>query len=243
MSESIDLSTFFRSISNLSKLKSIHMPRAACCHEKTKSALWPPKLSELNITGDLRSEFLPYCCNLPSSLTSLAIHNYQLPANFTATFVYPALDLLGHQLRSLAISGTAPVLHEANFDDILEKLPVIHRLSIPADLISNNFFKCASDMQATQPSPLAELEFTGVKSRLEGSRHFVGSEIIWCTLVEGGLGRLRRLRVHRSLCWGRGAAEQKETTALSLMMQARAREDGERAVVKECDAGVWMFGR
>lgn len=198
----------------------------------------------MRLTGNLSDEILPYFSNLPPTLASLGIKNPTISFQLYTSFTSPLLETIGHQLRFLTIEDPFFSSQEEFYDNILEKLPVIHRLSISIELITKAFFQHASNLRFTHPSPIVELEFLTSSPRIGSFVSRINSDMISRAVVDGSLYRLRRLRVHRIIRWGGGSLQEATNVrALSVMLQDRAKQDGDHAAVRCCDAGVWEFGR
>lgn len=241
---SLNLVDFFKAISKLSRLECLRFPRTSFFDQTVPSVVWPPGLTEIYLSGQHRQGLLPCFSTLPPTLTSLSLSNCRLDSNLYTSFIHPLVQLLGPKLRTLRIFNLLTSLDDTRLDNILRLLPVIRSLSVSVELITKAFFECASDLKSTYPSPLVELELSSMKRRINDAEPHIKSDMIWSTVVDGGLGNLRRLRVHRNLGWGNIDAQQtNDVNALSLILQARAKQDGEQAVVKECDAGVWNYGQ
>ena len=90
------------------------------------------------------------------------------------------------------------------------------------------------------------LEILELDSSETVARNDVTSDLIWGA-VGGGLGRLRKVRVHQRLGWTETAEGRADLKDLSELLEALAREDEEAGInVRDrvdgkLDAGVWVF--
>lgn len=198
-------------------------------------------LRELHIPGNLGDDSVHFLSNFPSSLTHLGIGNC---SHQFSPSVHLSLVNLGPQLESLEIHRSRIISGESSFDKILVYLPVLRRLSIPAAYISAEFFTCVSNSKDF--SPLVELELTCSNGFPYWGNESVDIDYnhVWDAVVDGGLGRLRRLKLHRNLKWDLSREARRELKSLDEMLQALAREDAEASGSHETmDAGVWMIGK
>lgn len=197
-------------------------------------------LRELHIPGSFSRDSLEFMSDFPSSLTHLGIGDC---SPLIAPMVHLLLQKLGPQLESLEIQKSKIVPGEYSLDEVLHFLPVLRRLSIPAEHISAGFFTCAFELMSKAPSPLVELELNGLPY-WESERANVDCNNVWDAVVDGGLGRLRRLKVHRSLVWDHSREARHDLKALDELLQTLAREDAEASGSHETiDAGVWVIGK
>lgn len=243
---SLDLYSLLNSIKNLDRLEYLNYP-LSCINKKTKAGehppSWPTNLRELHIPGNLGDDSLHFISNFPSSLTHLCVGNC---SRLFSPSVHLLLLKLGPQLESLEIQRSRIIFGESSFDEILVYLPVLRRLSIPAEYISAGFFTCVSNSMSNGFFPLVELELTCGNGfpYWENESIDIDCSHVWDAVVDGGLGRLRRLKLHRNLKWDLSREARRELKALDEMLQTLAREDAEASGSHEnMDAGVWMIGK
>ncbi|MCJ1428048.1 hypothetical protein MMC29_005955 [Sticta canariensis] len=242
----LDLYSLLNSIKNLDKLEYLNYP-LSCTPKNIKIGehppSWPMNLRELHIPGNLGDDSLHFLFNFPSSLTRLGIGNC---SRLFSPSVHLLLLNLGPQLESLDIQRSRTNFGDSSFDEILVYLPVLRRLSIPAAYISAGFFTCVSNSKLKGFSPLVELELTCSSEfpYWENERVDIDYNHVWDAVVDGGLDRLRRLKLHRNLKWDLSREARRELKSLDEMLQALAREDAEASGSHEpVDAGVWMIGK
>ena len=240
---SLDLDLFLNSIKNLDRLKCLHYPPS--CRLNTNKSLnppppWPMNLLEVHIPGNFCKDNLDFISNFPPSLTHLVI---QRGSPLIESVVRFLLQKLGTQLESLEIIPQMTLLAGDFLDEVLVFSPVLRRLSLPAKYISVKFFTYPDPSNPTSKDlfPLVELELTcgiyGDESVEINCNH------VWDAVVDGRLGRLRRLKVHRGLDWNVGREARSDLKALDDMLQTLALEDAEASCSHETiDAGVWIFG-
>ncbi len=96
-------------------------------------------------------------------------------------------------------------------------------------------------MESGDTSPLVELQLNPGSDPLNLKFRETVSDRLLAAVVDGRLGRLRRVKVHRQLVDEQNCTNVKD---LDDMLEALAREDAEalHSDVK-ADAGVWIFGR
>ena len=239
----MDLYSLLNSIKNHDRLEYLNYP-LSCIPKKRKSRehpSWPRNLRELHIAGNLGDDSLEFLSKFPSSLTHLGIGNC---SRLFSPSVFLLLLNLGPQLESLEIHRSRLTFGQFSFDEILIYLPMLRRLSIPAEYISCGFFTYVSDSKPKDFSPLEELELTYSDGfpYWERERVYIKYNDVWDAVVDGGLGRLRRLKVHRNLDRDLSREASCELKSLDEMLQALAREDAEASGSPEImDAGAWTI--
>ncbi|MCJ1469284.1 hypothetical protein MMC07_007917 [Pseudocyphellaria aurata] len=244
----LDLDSFMHSIKRLDKLDCLYYPRSCTLNNNRTLkhlASWPINLRELHIPGNLGEDSLEFISNFPQSLTSLSIGNCP---RLIIRSIYFLLHILGPQLTSLEIKHSRIISGEYSLGELLPYLPILRRLSIPGEHISSpKFFDCASELKSKGPFPLAELELSSTVMYHDFETAVVGDDIwndVWSAVEDGGLGRLRTLKVHRSLLDWELYHENDDKNALNDLLQALAEEDAEAFCSHETvDAGVWIFGK
>ncbi|MCJ1269660.1 hypothetical protein MMC22_009552 [Lobaria immixta] len=235
----LDLNSFFNSIKGLDKLEFLYYPPSCRLNKMSEHpSSWPKNLRELRIPGNLHEDSLEFMSSFPPSLRHLGIESCP---RLIVSMVYFLLQKLGSQLESLEIKYSRTMFGEGSLDHILFYLPVLRRLSIPAEGITAVFFTCISDISPEDRPPLVELELTCANS--ENESVVIDCNHIWDAVVDGGLSQLRRLKVHRSLEWDLGREGRYDMKALNQMLQTLALEDVEASGSYETvDAGVWLRG-
>lgn len=199
---------------------------------------WPRNLRELRIPGNLHEDSLEFMSSFPPSLRHLGIESCP---RLIVSMVYFLLQKLGPQLESLEIKYSRTMFGEGSLNRVLLYLPVLRRLSIPAEGITARFFTCIPELSSKDSHPLVELELTCANSE---NTSVIICNHIWDAVVDGGLSQLRRLKVHRSLEWDLGREGRYDMKALDQMLQTLALEDAEASGSHETiDAGVWLFGQ
>lgn len=133
------------------------------------------------------------------------------------------------------------VLGRVDLWDILRHTPVLRRLSITPDYFFPGSFIVDDLMESGDTSPLVELQLNPGSDPLNLKFRETVSDRLLAAVVDGRLGRLRRVKVHRQLVDEQNCTNVKD---LDDMLEALAREDAEalHSDVK-ADAGVWIFGR
>lgn len=227
---------FARAVSRLSNLEILHFSASSGSLQGFEGFQWPPQLRELEITNDSYGpENFNGLAHLPISVTKLVL---ELRTSGSTTPFISILRQLGPQLRSLRVfSNNFSMSHWDQLDEILLLLPVIHHLCISMCYIGRNFLDHAMELALSRPSPLVELELTTPESWTP--QREITSDLIEDTVIQGGLPRLRRVKVPKCIGWDGDAEQQRDTNALSAMLQALAREDNGATGVREDQAGVW----
>lgn len=195
-------------------------------------------LLEVHIPGNFCKDHLDFISNFPPSLTHLVI---QRCSHLIETVVRFLLQKLGTQLESLEIIHQMTLFAGEFLDEVLVFSPVLRRLSLPAKYISVKFFTYPDPSNPTSKDlfPLVELELT---YSLEDEGVEIDCNHVWDAVVDGRLGRLRRLKVHRNLKWDVGREARSDLKALDDMLQTLALEDAEASCSHETiDAGVWII--
>lgn len=228
---------FFKTLGNLCNLEVLHFPRTSChSSSEVNSLIWPPRLRELHMIGNLDYSGLPPLNNFPPSLTYLSLRKCRLEM----PFIDAIIEKLSPQLLHFRYGNDMSHLYEGHLDGILKKLPSVQRLSIPIQQISTRFFSYSFELNSSTPTQIVELELTSNVYATDQNDD-IDIDVIWDAVLDGGLGRLRILRIHQDLGWPRSNLELTDLKLFSEMLQALAREDGERATVSEDKAGVYIF--
>ena len=127
-----------------------------------------------------------------------------------------------------------PRLYRASLDNILPELPVLEHLSIAAEFISGMFFVCAGNIRPSHPLRCLELDIS------DTSHGQLYSDQLWIAVDNGGLGRLRRVRIHRNLGWAENADGRRDLEDLSELLATLTSEE-EEATGRRVETGVWIF--
>ena len=125
--------------------------------------------------------------------------------------------------------------------------PKLRSLNIAVDYITDEF-RTDAGPGALHGHPLETLELDDSGAggfRLEGK---ITADLLFFAVSDGGLGNLRRVRVHKRLCWEATAQDLEDMEDLSVLLEAKAREDtvmdggpASRTVIPAPEAGVWVF--
>ena len=214
-------------------LETFYYPRSSTSYKHCSSPTytWPPNLRHLFISGSRRDEDPGIFAGLPWSLSHLTIWNCPTTSRYDVTCL---ISQVGPALRYLKIGYHIPRLYRGSLDNILLELPVVEHMSIAADFISGKFFVCAGNIQPSHPLKCFELETSDI------SHGQLYSDQLWIAVESGGLGRLRRVRVHRNLGWGDTVDGKRDLEDLSELLGALASEE-EEATGKRVETGVWTF--
>lgn len=135
-----DLNFFLNSIKNLTKLKCLHFPISFTVKRKKIPERLPSEPINLLVPHNLGSNSLKVMSNFPISLTHLGIG---IVPFLTVPLVNLVLQKPGPQLKSLEAKHTRRFIVKYSLDHILRYLPVLRRLSIPAEQMSADFFTCS----------------------------------------------------------------------------------------------------
>lgn len=245
----LDLDSFMNSIKRLDKLDCLYYPRSCTLNNNRKLkhlASWPMNLRELHIPGNLGEDSLEFISNFPPSLTHLSIGYCP---RLIILSVHSLLQKLGPQLKTLEIKHSRIISGAYSLGEVLPYLPVLRRLSIPGEHIIPGFFNCASELKSKGLFSLVELEIscsTGIPY-CDAEMVINGSDIwndVWNAVEDGGFGRLRTLKVHRSLELVLNQKARYDLKALNDLLQALAEEDAEALCSHETiNAGVWIIGQ
>ncbi|KAF2482054.1 hypothetical protein BDY17DRAFT_252946 [Neohortaea acidophila] len=269
VSESPPLPDIFKSISRLTSLRSLKLPRSTGfgVHQKAASfdSCWPPQLVDLTLCGGIDAHFLHGVASFPSTLRSLTIEHCPLARSAAVTHLLRTAVRPLQNLERFQISHM-PRLSSHALDDILVLLPQISHLSVSVDYLSPSVFDSARYSNAfskdpDSPVPLCQphlrtLELTSTDYSTSISEENLAPIDIIIALDEGTLPGLRRVRVARSLGWD-SADVAPDTEALGDALQEGARRDWERkewvfadmteeqyskaAACWESVSGVWVF--
>ena len=119
-------------------------------------------------------------------------------------------------------------------DNVLPKLPVLKYLSIVAEFISFKFFQRGGRIRPPHPLKVLELDASGTEQSP------LYSDQLWLAIDNGGLGQLRKIRIHRNLGWADTAEGRRDLEDLSELLATLA-VDEESATGKRVESGVWIF--
>ncbi|KAL2037855.1 hypothetical protein N7G274_009329 [Stereocaulon virgatum] len=241
VSESIAMSDLLRSMSTLSKLEILHLPRSSA-HNTSIDALiygWPSGLRELHISGGLRDESALSLSALPSSLTHLSISNCP---HLSMLSIRPLVKLLGPQLQYLEIVAPLPNLNLGHgvLTNVMDLAPNLHHLKISMDFLGVAFFS-SGDSGQSEYHFLKQLDLDCFEPADCISFHpnFIADMIVGS---EGKFSKLRKLGVHKKLGWTNTGIYILGIREIDAFLKALAREDGDDAEITEDDAGVVFFG-
>lgn len=233
MSESLDLVPFSTAISKLDKLQTLHFPRSlGAINWKTESlSSWPMNLCELHLSGNLTDNLGPYLADCPPALTNLSLHDCPCVDQLFLDYLF---HTLGSQLLTLEITHHLKQVKASDFAIFLSNLPLLRRLSLPAENLTQHFFFFVVDPNFGDPLPLEELRIRHTDTR-KSSTDFADLELCWSPIYDavtkGRWKRLRKIELDASLGW---LAEDMED--LDSLLYENGEEAGSDD--KEMDAGI-----
>jgi len=252
ISESLPLRDFLHAIAPLKNLTSLRFPRSSSSHtsELTRSQphSWPPNLENLHLSGRIHDTSISLIISsLPTTLTHLTIEHCP---TLSRLFIWQILPTLAEGLTHLRISYQMPRLYRGSLDEILFHLPNLRVFSIAADYISRRFFTeyrtNEGEFLFSHPLEMLELEDSGATD-LPLEEYKIKASAVSLAVLEGRLGRLRRVRAHERLGWLATAQDREEVEDLVELLEDKAREDAESGalgagmVAPASEAGVWVF--
>lgn len=235
VSESIAMSDLLRSVSFLSKLEALHLPRSST-QDPGKDILkydWPAKIRELHVSGGLHDETTVYFSTLPSTVSRLSIGNCP---HLSMLSIGPLLLAKGPQLQYLEILAPMPRLQldHKPLNNLMDLVPNLRHLKISVDLIEVDFFLNASNRQPQ----LSRIDFhCGDPAAVP----FMDAQYVYASLDLVPFSKVRVIGIHHKLGWASTA--QGDIVDLDELLQAMAREDGPGAEISEDEAGVVIFGK
>ncbi len=229
------MSDLLRSISFLSHLKILHLPRSST-QDPGKSILksdWPAQLQELHISGGLHDETTVYFSTLPPTVSHLSIGNCP---HISMLSIGPLLLAKGPQLQYLGILAPIPRLQlgQKPLNNIMGLLPNLRHLKISVDFIDTDFFLNASSEHPTLSRIDLHCFDTDDTSQLDASNLYTFLELY-------PFSKVRILGIHQKLGWA--FKDGVNILDLDELLKAMAREDGPGAEVSEDEAGVVFFGK
>ncbi|KAI5357554.1 Putative F-box domain, leucine-rich repeat domain superfamily [Septoria linicola] len=252
VSESPPLVDLFKTISGLTKLSRLRLPRSAGFSQGFNAAAmtWPPNLEDLCLSGGIDVHFLQGVVSFPDSLRSLTVEHCPMAKTGailhllrTAMRPLPNLEIL--KLSNL------PRLIGNSLDDVLVILPGLTKLSISVDYITPQVFDLGTDRAVhglpdiwLPPGPrhgaepqcqLRTLELTN--SGNPGVEDKITPIDVLIAVEDGSLPKLRQIRVAKSLFWQSGSNAD-ETSALGDALQDAAAKS---ELADEMESGVWTF--
>ena len=244
VSESISMFDLLRSTSQLTKLRTFHLPRSASldtdmkyhCHGGKHHCTWPPNLRKLQISGGIRDEdIMLNLKTIPDTVTSLVIKH---APRLTIYSIGPFLQNKGDQLRSLEILAPIPRIRDpSDFDGLLSNAPNLVYLQISMEFISNDFMQ--NFLSNNDSLRRLYIHCLGPHRTIRGpfDRSLLEASAM---LAYDNYTGLRVLGLHRILSWHE--THRREVSEADEYLKALAREDGPGAAVSEQEAGVVIFG-
>lgn len=253
VSESPPLMDLFKTISHLTKLSRLRLPRSAGFSQGVhpEAMTWPPNLEDLCLSGGIDIHFLQGVVSFPSTLKSLTIEHCPMAKTGailhllrTAVRPLPNLDTL--KLSNL------PRLTGSSLDDVLVILPGLTKLSVSVDYFTPQLFDLGAERSPELPAiwmppgplhgaepgcQLRTLELTN--SGNPGVEDKISPIDVLIAVEDGSLPKLRQVRVAKSLFWQSGGNAD-ETAALGDALQDSATKAGEYGI-GQMECGVWTF--
>ena len=158
VSESPPLPELFKTVSNLTSLQTLRLPRSSGfgVHHTPSSFSWPPNLQHLSLSGGIDAHFLHGIVAFPSTLRSLTIEHCPNAKGYAVTHLLRTAIQPLAELESLKIAHM-PRLGSRALDDVLFLLPQISRLSVSVDYITPALF----DESHFQHIPAANIHVFG----------------------------------------------------------------------------------
>lgn len=239
--QSIALPRLLHSIGRLACLELLSIRCEDTTAERLSDVAWPPRLNILEVSGTLTDEALGYFHLVPRSLTSFTI--YDAP-KIDPKPLKALIEVLGHELESLHIGNRTLVQEPQSVSDWLLCLPKLRRLHVREPQFYFGYHLEIPDHSSPiydvqNPHPLEHLELDG--------RGFISSDDLemgeyydsfFEVVAEGYLGRLRRVTFYLSVALRFTRHDEQIVHELDDLLRALAREDGERATIKEEHAGA-----
>lgn len=245
VSESITMSDLLRSLSGLSKLETLYLPRSSA-YEASRNAVkydWPSRLRDLHISGGVRDESTLYLSTLPPSVTRLSIGNCP---HLSMLSLRPLLQAKGSQLRYLEIVAPIPALELGHkpLNNVMDMVPNLRHLKISLDFLAPIFFTPS----ASNPDACQSLRRLDLDCFDPGECSFITLEQVWQGFdwaegKDGKFNKVRKLGISNKLGWADRKSDKATIQEIDELLKAMAREDGVNAEIGEDEAGVLMFGR
>lgn len=146
----------------------------------------------------------------------------------------------GSQLVHLEIVAPIPALSQDHkpLSGYLTHVPNLLYLKISLDFISRSFLLSENDKEEYHPLRQLDLDCFD-----PADCDAFNAQDLWVAIAyDNGLGRVRKVRVHRRLGWAATEEGKEQVKDLDELLKALAREDGANAEIEEADAGVVLFG-
>lgn len=245
VSESIPMSDLLRTLSALSKLDTLHLPRSST-HEASRDVMrhnWPAKLRDLHISGGVRDESTLCLSTLPPSVTRLSISSCP---HLSMLAIRPLLQEIGAQLQYLEIVAPIPALALGHkpLNGVMDMVPNLRYLKISLDFLGPVFFTPS----ASNPNACQSLRRLDLDCFDPAECGFITLEQVWQGFdwAEGKDGKfktVRKLGISKKLGWAEKKRDKATIEEIDDLLKAMAREDGADAEIGDDQAGVLMFGR
>ncbi|PNS19675.1 F-box protein [Sphaceloma murrayae] len=168
VSEASLLKTLFDTISNLSSLQELDLPRSAGFGSAIDPSQisWPRNLKRLGLSGGLASSFWTGQFHFPDSLVNLSITHCP---KLSEADLYPFLETLSQEFYFTMTEMTfahLPMLGSDALDEVLRYLPGLRVLSISIDYVTPELFNPHGVLAKSKGSAYLS----------DGEEYFSGSE-------------------------------------------------------------------
>lgn len=237
VSEALPGPDLSRAIQRLPKLEHLALPRAGKISAKALIESIPANLLELRVNTSMVDYDDGPVTDIPNQVTRLELSNYSELNLWTLGTLLVQLP----KLESLKIHKTPPFrISSLPIDMFLLSLDYLRYLSIPIDLIGPEFFTGRESRSQGNPCPLTTIELECRQPMLDRGASIL-PEVIWDAVTEGPFSHLRRVGLHRRLDEPARYGNQTSSEDLSELLKALAREDGDKALITEDYAGVYIL--
>lgn len=264
VSQSPPLLDLFKTISQLTKLSRLRLPRSAGFSQgfHPDAMLWPPNLEDLSLSGGIDVHFLQGVVSFPSTLRSLTIEHCPMAKNGAILHLLRSAVRPLPNLEVLKLSNL-PRLTGNSLDDVLVILPGLTKLSVSVDYVTpklldlgiaegrspgfTEIYLPPGPRHGSSPTcQLRTLELTN--SGNPGVEDKITPIDVLIAVEDGSLPKLRQVRVAKSLFWQSGGNAD-ETAALGDALQDAAaktqarqlQDEDESEPEMELESGVWTF--
>ncbi|KAF2867135.1 hypothetical protein BDV95DRAFT_503240 [Massariosphaeria phaeospora] len=222
VSECVSYQSLTQTLRQLGALTELYLPRCSSRYDAARLAVtirWPPRLRHLSLAGSIHGKFLGDMLrqpdNFPPGLTSLAVSHCP---GLSHHGVRPLLQGLGQALTEVKLTDL-PAVKQGRFNEILEWLPRLERLTIALDYIDENFAEPPDNFNPTrwrEAKPLTSLTLVSSGHADLAAYPFTAVDL-YSLIDERFLGRLRWLQIARSTGW-HVAGEGAELGALEMLL-------------------------
>lgn len=195
VSETLNLTELFHSMSNLNQLTHLSFPRSSVDIENYNNIKWPPKLTFLRLSGGINDEFLSHS-NLPELITSLEFAHCPL---ITDIGIRQVLCKMGQKLRNFKVQYPMPSLKGNSLDDVFVLCPKLRVLEVCVDYLSSTFFDEHNLRHVNYERPLRTLYINS--SGLLGTLNRLGPADLAMALEDGRLPYVKNIQCTAKLSW------------------------------------------